>query len=143
MSDVRDKWAAGSPYEDFMGRWSRQLAPRLVSWLRIPGGVHWLDVGCGTGALTSAICSHADPASVVGCDPSQPFIDFARRHSRDARASFVEAGAGSLPRRTGGYGSIASLLVLNFIPDSEAAIHEMHSLAAAGGTVSACVWDYA
>jgi ubiquinone/menaquinone biosynthesis C-methylase UbiE len=53
-----------------MGRWSRRLAPQFLSWLRIPGGVHWLDVGCGTGALTSAICAHAEPASVVGCDPA-------------------------------------------------------------------------
>ena len=102
MSDVRDRWAAGSTYEDFMGRWSRRLAPQFVSWLQIPGGVHWLDVGCGTGALTNAICSHADPASVVGCDPAEPFIEFARKHSRDARASFVVAGVGSLPRRAGG-----------------------------------------
>ena len=36
MSEVRDRWAAGSAYEDFMGRWSRQLAPRFVSWLEHP-----------------------------------------------------------------------------------------------------------
>jgi SAM-dependent methyltransferase len=142
MADIRDKWAAGSSYEDFMGRWSRHLASRFVSWLRISGGVHWLDVGCGTGALTDAICGQADPASVVGCDPAEPFIEFARRHSRDARVSFVAAGAGHLPRRTGGYGSIASLLALNFFPDSAAAVCEMRSLAALEGTVSACVWDY-
>jgi len=50
---VRDQWSAGSTYEDFMGRWSRRLAPHFVSWLRIPRGVHWLDVGCGTGALSA------------------------------------------------------------------------------------------
>jgi len=142
MSDVRDRWAAGSTYEDFMGRWSRQLAPRLVSWLRIPGGVHWLDVGCGTGALTNAICSHANPASVLGCDPAEPFIEYARRHSQDVRASFVVAGAGGLPSRAGGYGSVTSLLALNFFPDAEAAVHEMRSLTSPRSAVSACVWDY-
>ncbi len=125
-----------------MGRWSRQLAPRFVSWLRIPGSVHWLDVGCGTGALTSAICSYASPASVLGCDPSEPFIDYARRHSQDVRASFAVAGVGGLPRRADGYGSVTSLLALNFFPDPEAAVHEMRSLTAAHGAVSACVWDY-
>src|SRR5262249_42862602 len=68
MTDVRDSWAVGSIYENFMGRWSRRLATQFVSWLRIPAGVHWLDVGCGTGALANAICNYADPASVVGCD---------------------------------------------------------------------------
>lgn len=139
----RDSWAAGSTYEDFMGRWSRRLAPLFVSWLRIPEGVHWLDVGCGTGALTSAICRHANPASVVGCDPSEPFIEYARSHSADARASFVVAGAGRLPGRVGGYAGVSSLLALNFFPEPGAAVHEMRSLASAGGVVSACVWDYA
>lgn len=143
MSRIRDGWAAGSAYEDFMGRWSRQLALEFVSWLGLPPGVHWLDVGCGTGALTNAICSHADPASVLGCDPAAPFIEYARRRSGDARASFVIAGVGDLPRRADGYGSTASLLALNFLPDSGAAIDEMRSRTAARGTVSACVWDYA
>jgi SAM-dependent methyltransferase len=125
-----------------MGRWSRLLAPRFVCWLRIPCGVHWLDVGCGTGALANAICSHGDPASVIGCDTAEPFIEFAREHSRDARVSFVVGGVGNLPCRRGGYGSVTSLLALNFFPDPGAAVDEMRSLAAPQGTVSACVWDY-
>jgi hypothetical protein len=100
-------------------------------------------VGCGTGALTEAICRHADPASVTGCDPAAPFIEFARSHSRDARVSFVVAGAGGLPGRADGYGSVTSLLALNFFPDHGAAVREMRSLTARRGTVSACVWDYA
>jgi SAM-dependent methyltransferase len=142
MSEVRDQWDVGSTYEDFMGRWSRQLALPFVSWLRIPDSVHWLDVGCGTGALTNAICSHASPASVLGCDPAAFFIEYAQRQSRDARASFVVAGAGSLPSRADGYGSVTSLLALNFFPDPVAAVKEMRSLTAPRGTVSACVWDY-
>lgn len=140
--DVPDKWAAGSIYDGFMGRWSRLLAPRFVSWLRIPGDVHWLDVGCGTGALTRAICSHASPASVLGCDPAEPFIAYAREQAPDDRAAFVVAGTGNLPPRAGGYGSVTSLLALNFFPDAGAAIREMRALTAAGGSVSACVWDY-
>ncbi len=142
MSDVRDTWAAGATYEAFMGRWSRQIAPRLVSWLRIPAGAHWLDVGCGTGALTDAICGEADPSTVVGCDPAGPFVEHARQRSRDPRASFVVAGAGALPARNGGYNCVASLLALNFFPDAEAALREMNALAVRDGTVSACVWDY-
>lgn len=126
-----------------MGRWSRRLALEFVSWLEIPPGTHWLDVGCGTGALANAISSHGHPASVVACDPAERLIAFAREQSRDAQVSFVTAGSGSLPRRSGGYGSIASLLALNFFPDAGAAVHEMRSLGAPQSTVSACVWDYA
>ena len=141
-TDTRDQWAVGSSYEDFMGRWSRSLAPQFVSWLQVPRGVHWLDVGCGTGSLADAICSDAAPASVVGCDPAAPLVEFAREHCRDARVSFVIAGVGSLPPRPGGYGSVTSLLALNFFPDVEAAVQEMRSVAAPHATVSACVWDY-
>jgi SAM-dependent methyltransferase len=140
--DARDGWTAGATYEAFMGRWSRMLAPRFVAWLRPPAQIHWLDVGCGTGALTEAICLHADPLSVLGCDPARSFIEYARTHAPDRRASFLVAGTGSLPSRPGGYGSIASLLALNFFPDPSAAIEEMRSLAARRAVVSACVWDY-
>lgn len=105
--------------------------------------MHWLDVGCGTGALVDAICIHADPASVLGCDPAAPFIEYASEHSEDNRASFVVAGTDSLPGRAGGYGSVTSLLSLNFFSEPEAAVREMRSVTASEGTVSACVWDYA
>jgi len=143
MPEPSDRWAAGSSYESFMGRWSRSLAVRFVSWLGISPGGNWLDVGCGTGSLVRAICGHADPSSVVGCDPANPFIEFAREHTHDSRTSFVLAGVGSLPRSSGGYDSVTSLLALNFFPDADAGVREMRSVAAPGGTVSACVWDYA
>lgn len=51
MPELSDKWAAGEIYEDFMGRWSRLVAPRFVSWLPVRPNANWLDVGCGTSAL--------------------------------------------------------------------------------------------
>jgi SAM-dependent methyltransferase len=140
---VHDSWAAGASYEDFMGRWSRRLADRFVSWLDIPPGGHWLDVGCGTGSLTHAICTRADPASVTGCDPAAAFIQFAQDHNRDARATFDVAGVDHLPHRPDGFDCVASLLALNFFPDADLAVRDMGSVAGRGGTVSACVWDYA
>src|SRR5512133_2101767 len=142
MTEVSDRWAAGSAYENFMGRWSRRLAVQFVSWLDMPPDLHWLDVGCGTGSLANAICSQATPASVLGCDPAEPLVEFARSHSRDDRLDFVVAGVGGLPRRPGGYGGVTSLLALNFFPDSVAAVREMRSVTAPSGTVAACVWDY-
>jgi SAM-dependent methyltransferase len=143
MAGIPDSWTAGSTYEGFMGRWSRQLAPLFLSWLHVPAGVHWLDVGCGTGAMTEAIFRHADPGSVVGCDPAQAFVEYAQSHAPSTRASFTVAGAGNLPPRAGGYGCVTSLVALNFIPDPTAGVREMRALTAPGGLVSACVWDYA
>ncbi|HTM56700.1 MAG TPA: class I SAM-dependent methyltransferase [Pirellulales bacterium] len=143
MPKLSDKWTVGESYEHFMGRWSRLLASRFVSWLPARPNAHWLDVGCGTGALGDAICATAQPASVVGCDLSQPLVEYARQHLVDPRISFVAAGIGQLPTRVGGFDCASSLLALNFFPNPEAAIEEMRSVAAPHGLVSACVWDYA
>lgn len=142
MTETRDGWSAGGAYEEFMGRWSRRLARSLVAWLDLPAGLHWLDVGCGTGALTAAVCDGARPASVLGCDPSPGFIDHARMHCTDVRASFVVADDQSLPARPGGYQSVTSLLALNFFPDHLAAVRGMAAVSRRGATISACVWDY-
>jgi SAM-dependent methyltransferase len=143
MPESSSLWAAGATYEDFMGRWSRALAPRFVSWLSVRPSANWLDVGCGTGALSDAVCAGANPASVVACDPSAPFIDYARRRQGSSLVSFVVAGVGQLPTRPGGFDSVTSLLALNFFPKPDAAIDEMRRLTTTNGTVSACVWDYA
>jgi SAM-dependent methyltransferase len=143
MREASDKWAAGARYEDFMGRWSRLLAPQFVSWLPVRPTAHWLDVGCGTGALSDAICAGAHPASVVACDPSDSFLEYARQRQVDRRISFVVAAVGHLPTRAGGFDSVTSALALNFFPKPEAAVEEMRRIAATDGLVSACVWDYA
>jgi len=144
MTDASsDKWLAGDAYEAYMGRWSRPLAGKFVEWLRPKPSAHWLEVGCGTGALTSTICHLCNPASVVACDPSAPFIQHARRDLRDTRASFVVAGTVTLPGRDGGFDAVVSGLVLNFLPNSEQSVASMRRRLRPGGLVAAYVWDYA
>lgn len=66
----REEWSSGDAYEAYVGRWSRLVAGEFVAWLHVAPGLLWLDVGCGTGALTSAIGVGADPAEVLGGDAS-------------------------------------------------------------------------
>jgi len=139
----KDLWDSASAYERFMGRWSRELARAFVLWLGIPRGRHWLEVGCGTGALTSRILQLGRPASVVATDASQQFVTHARVALPDDRVQFLTASATTLPNKAAGYDVVASSLVLNFLPDPTAALREMRSVAAKGGIVAACVWDYA
>ena len=140
---LNDSWAAGDAYEAFMGRWSRRLADAFIRWLRPETDLAWLDVGCGTGALASAICHLAGPASVVACDPSGPFVDHARRQVADPRVSLVVAGTGGLPATPGGFHHVVSGLVLNFLSDPREAVEEMRARTRRGGSVAAYVWDYA
>ena len=138
-----DRWVTGDAYEAYMGRWSRPLARVFIEWLHPRPSANWLEVGCGTGALTSAICDLCDPASVVACDPSGPFIEHARRNFADARVSFIAAGAEALPNRDGGFDQVVSGLVLNFLPDPAQAVASMRKRLRPQGTVAAYVWDYA
>jgi SAM-dependent methyltransferase len=140
---VDDRWVTGEAYEAYMGRWSRPLAGRFLDWLGWDPAAHWLDVGCGTGALTSVISERCAPASVVACDPSEAFIAHARQHLSDERVSFVAAPAGTLPERDGGFGAIVSGLVLNFLADPGGAVSAFRARLRPGGRTGAYVWDYA
>lgn len=143
MTEVTDRWAVAGAYEAYMGRWSRPVARAFVDWLAVDVRVHWLDVGCGTGALTAAICELGKPASVVACDPSGPFLEAASSTLTDKRVSF-ELGTGEhLPDREGGFDAIVSGLVLNFLRDPERALTAMRRRTSPRGFVAAYVWDYA
>lgn len=142
MRTVADTWERGDPYERYVGRWSRRLAPRFLAWLAVPPGRRWLDVGCGTGALCAAIAQHASPASLAGVEPSPGFLDTARRHLA-GQAELRDGSAAALPFEDASFDAVVSGLVLNFVPDQPAALAEMRRVACVGATVAAYVWDYA
>jgi len=137
-----DTWERGDPYELYVGRWSRRIAPRFLAWMDRPAVGRWLDVGCGTGALSAAILDHCAPLSVVGVDPSDGFLGVAARRL-GGRARFLAGNAAAIPLDDGACDVVVSGLVLNFVPDLPAALAEMRRVAAAGGSIAAYVWDYA
>jgi trans-aconitate methyltransferase len=139
----QDRWTGGDSYEEYVGRWSRGVAVEFVDWLDAAPGRSWLDLGCGTGALTTAILERADPAAVVGIDPSPSFIDHARAATPDRRAVFLTGDALALPLAAGSADVVVSGLVLNFIPDTSAALREFLRIARPGAMIAAYVWDYA
>ena len=143
MTDNGDRWTAGDAYEAYMGRWSRAIARPFVEWLGVAAGGHWLEIGCGTGALTSTICALGEPAAVVACDQSSPFVAHARAHLSDARVSFVGSAADQLPERAAGFDAIVSGLVLNFVARPAELLAAMRARTRPGGSVAAYVWDYA
>jgi SAM-dependent methyltransferase len=139
----RDVWAAGDLYEPYVGRWSRLVAREFLSWLLVPAGKDWLDVGCGTGALSQMILETATPHAVRGVDPSAGFIEYAKARITSPLASFEIGDAQSLPVDSTSFDVAVAGLVLNFVPDSSGAVVEMTRAVRPGGAVAAYVWDYA
>src|SRR5918995_1154011 len=139
---VSDRWEQGDAYERYVGRWSRPIAAQFLTWLAAPRGIRWLDIGCGTGALTEAILDECEPTSVVGVEPSAGFLETARARLGD-RAELLQGDAAHLPVTDASADVVVSGLVLNFVPDPDAALTEFVRVAAPGGTVAAYVWDYA
>lgn len=143
MSEGRfDVWAAGDAYERYMGRWSRLVADRFVTGAACESGGRWLDVGCGSGALTSTVAARCRPRSLLGLDRSAGFVAAARA-STPAPARFAVADAQALPVRDACCDVVASGLVLNFLPAPGIALSEAVRVVRPGGLVAAYVWDYA
>src|SRR5262245_59874645 len=83
---------------------ARGFSPdRLRHWLILlsrdaglaPGALV-IDVGCGTGRFSEPLAEHLG-ARVIGVDPSQKMLEFARRKRRSSRVDFQLASAQSLP----------------------------------------------
>lgn len=138
-----EKFDRGSIYESYVGRWSRIVAPLFLKWLDVPTGARWLDVGCGTGAISQSIVKHQHPRAVTGIDPSAAFVAYGREQIDDERVTFVVGDAQRLPLKDNHFDAIVSGLVLNFIPDRVQALAEMRRVSHPGSIIAAYVWDYA
>lgn len=138
-----DTWAAGEFYEPYVGRWSRLVARRFLQWLAVSANADWLDVGCGTGALTQTILEHALPRSVASVDSSPAFVEYAKVRVGGERATFAVGDAQALPVETASVDAAVAGLVLNFVPDPARALAEMTRAVRSDGIVAVYVWDYA
>jgi SAM-dependent methyltransferase len=142
-TDTPGRWNDGGTYESYVGRWSRFVAREFLAWLAAPAHADWLDIGCGTGALTQTILALAAPAQVRGIDLSPDYIEFARMHTADPRVSFAVGDAEALPEPDAAADVCVSGLALNFVPHPDRATAELARVARPGGIVGVYVWDYA
>jgi SAM-dependent methyltransferase len=139
MTSDTQMFKKADAYENFMGRYSRPLAPEFAQASRVEHGLRVLDVGCGTGALTSTIADIVGADQVAGVDPSEPFVEQCRENlpGADIRVGPAEA----LPFADAEFDRALAQLVFHFVDDPIASVREMARVTRPGGVVSACVWD--
>ena len=140
---MSDLWRGGTAYERYMGRWSRKIAPQFAAWVDASPQANWIDIGCGTGELALAVLGHCEPSQVVGIDSSAALLQVAEARVSDPRCRFKQGDAQAIPEDDHAFDVAVSGLVLNFLPDKDAAVQEMVRVTRPGGTVALYVWDYA
>lgn len=127
-------------YDRFVGRYSPRLARAMCEAARVRLGQCALDVGCGSGALVTALAAVLGAENVAGIDPSEPFVEATR--ARVPKARILVGSAESLPFADGEFDVTFSQLVVNFLADPEQGLREMARVTSPGGVVAGCVWDY-
>jgi ubiquinone/menaquinone biosynthesis C-methylase UbiE len=132
---------AAEAYDAFMGRWSRLLSIPLADLAGVRAGQRALDVGCGTGALTSELVARLGADAVTAVDPSAPFVSAMRE--RFPAVDVREASAERLPFPDDAFDVTLAQLVIHFVPDPLASLREMARVTRPGGVVAGCVWDHA
>lgn len=141
MNKLKDNWKSGDPYEYFMGRWSKLMALEFLNWLNLPNHLSWLDIGCGTGALSEMIYQHSKPSHLTCIDPSEEFLAKTKEKLNN-KGEFLVGSVADIPREDYSIDVVVSGLALNFFPDLDSALTEMKRISKPGGFIAAYVWDY-
>jgi ubiquinone/menaquinone biosynthesis C-methylase UbiE len=129
------------------------LVPRLfVPWARVlldeldlQTGEAVLDVACGPGSATRLAAERVGPRGrVLGCDLSAAMLEVARTKPAPAAAApidYREATADALPVADESFDVAVCQQGLQFFPDREAALAELHRALRPGGRLGIAVWS--
>lgn len=139
---MKDSWKSVDHYDYFMGRWSGYVAQEFIEWLSPSPGLKWLDVGCGSGALSKVVIDNWEPAELTAIDQSEEFVTEAQKQLGSSALCKI-GNALALPLKDSSVDISVSGLVLNFVPEPIKALVEKRRVTVPGGTVAVYVWDYA
>lgn len=112
----------------------RRSSWHLLSQVAFKGNENVLDVGCGDGRNTAWIARLVRQGSVIGIDPSEAMISWAKKqyHPFDfPNVEFVEGDASHLPK--GLYDVITSLFSLHIVNDKQSAVQGFYDHLSGGG----------
>lgn len=128
-------------YNERMGRLSRLAGEQFLNWLSLPGGLRWLDVGCGPGTFTELLLDRNAPSGISAIDPSEKTIEFAKSKQSASRIDYRQGDAMSLPFGDDEYDVAVMALVIQYVADRAKAMSEISRVVRKGGTIAAYVWS--
>lgn len=141
MTGEQIRFSDGAGYELLMGQWSRDAGATFLDWLEPAPDLAWLDVGCGGGAFSSLVVERCAPASLLGIDPSEGQLDFARSRGLGPSVTFRRGDAMQLDLPDNSVDIAVAALVMHFMPDPLRGAIEMARVVGPGGLVAAYTWD--
>ena len=139
-----------APPRNFAERYESVLVPvifvpwaqELIRRAKPRDGERILDLACGTGVVTRTLAaSGIGPASLTGADHSADMLEVARANAQTAglTANWVQADAADLPFEDDSFDLAFCQQALQFFPDKQGALRDLHRVLAPGGRVAFCV----
>jgi ubiquinone/menaquinone biosynthesis C-methylase UbiE len=137
---------------DVMRMYDEILVPRLfTSWARklldavdVAPGEAVADVACGPGSVARLAAERVGAEGrVTACDLNPSMLEIARAKPATAHAAaveYVECPADALTVASGTYDVVTCQQGLQFFPDHEGALAEMHRVLRPGGRIGIAVW---
>ncbi len=130
-----DRWAdnfdAKSPRREFL----RNAQRKVISLLEVRPGIHFLDVGCGTGWAVGQVANLAErKGEFYGVDLSPKMVQKARENFRGRNEiHFLQANVESIPLDSDYFDILICTNSFHHYPRPERALAEMHRLLKKGG----------
>jgi ubiquinone/menaquinone biosynthesis C-methylase UbiE len=122
--------------------WPQEV--RLFERHGLPATASILDVGCGTGEVTSRLAEHFPKAEVLGVDILSQHVDYARQRyaSLAPRLRFEQADAFKLQLPDARFDLTVCRHVMQSVPHPERILAELVRVTRPGGRVHLLVEDY-
>ena len=134
---------AAELYESYVVRYLLgPWASSLVDAARVSSGDRVLDVACGTGVVTRIAAQRVgSPGKVTGLDLNAPMLAVARSLPAPILIEWVQRSAVDLGFPDRSFDVVLCQQGLQFFPDKQLALREMHRVLAPGGRLALSVWN--